>query len=446
MNATAAAAPRSAPHLLKLLGVVFGLAVGIGTIIGGGILRTPGAVAAEIPSFWWIVGLWIFGGVHALLGANLAAELFTSVPKAGGVYVPVRRAFGDLPAMVIGWGDVLNNAAGLAALSIAGAEFLALASPAAVSWKLPLAIALIFGLLAINALGLREGRAAQVATTTLKVALLLAIVAAAITLPAVPVSAVVEAAPLIGLAAILAAYQLVYGAVTGWITPVYFVEEDVAPGRNLPRSMMLSVVAVTVVYVALNLALLRAIPISELAQMDIPVGDLLGRLFGPLGTVLLGLTGFIIILGCCNGLIMMGSRIVYGLGRDGLFPRQGMLVNRGGTPWVGLVVFGIAALAMTSTGSFEAAFRLMGALTVVSFVVVDVSLFVLRRREPNLARPFGAIGYPLLPILALLLDIGFTAAIIWFDPKSGLITIGLLAAAVPVWLLTARFRTPAPAA
>jgi APA family basic amino acid/polyamine antiporter len=446
MNATAAAAPRSAPHLLKLLGVVFGLAVGIGTIIGGGILRTPGAVAAEIPSFWWIVGLWIFGGVHALLGANLAAELFTSVPKAGGVYVPVRRAFGDLPAMVIGWGDVLNNAAGLAALSIAGAEFLALASPAVVSWKLPLAIALIFGLLAINALGLREGRAAQVATTALKVALLLAIVAAAITLPAVPVSAVVEAAPLIGLAAILAAYQLVYGAVTGWITPVYFVEEDVAPGRNLPRSMMLSVVAVTVVYVALNLALLRAIPISELAQMDIPVGDLLGRLFGPLGTVLLGLTGFIIILGCCNGLIMMGSRIVYGLGRDGLFPRQGMLVNRGGTPWVGLVVFGIAALAMTSTGSFEAAFRLMGALTVVSFVVVDVSLFVLRRREPNLARPFGAIGYPLLPILALLLDIGFTAAIIWFDPKSGLITIGLLAAAVPVWLLTARFRTPTPAA
>ena len=445
MNATAAAPPGT-PHLLKLLGVVFGLAVGVGTIIGGGILRTPGAVAEAIPAFWWIVGLWVFGGIHALLGANLAAELFTSVPKAGGVYVPVRRAFGELPAMIIGWGDVLNNAAGLAALSIAGAEFLALASPTAAGWKLTLAIVLIFGLLAINALGLREGRAAQVTTTALKVGLLVAIIAAAITLPAVPVSAVVGAAPAIGLAAVLAAYQLVYGACTGWITPVYFVEEDVAPGRNLPRAMMLSVLAVSVVYVALNLALLRTIPIAELGQMDIPVGDLLGRLFGPPGTAILGLTGFIIILGCCNGLIMMGSRIVYGLGRDGLFPRQGMLVNRGGTPWVGLVVFGVAALAMTSTGSFEAAFRLMGALTVVSFVVVDVSLFVLRRREPDLPRPFGAIGYPLLPILALVLDVAFTAAIIWFDPKSGLITIGLLAAAVPAWLVTARFRTSVPAA
>lgn len=445
MNA-AAAAPSSTPHLLKLLGVVFGLAVGIGTIIGGGILRTPGAVAAEIPSFWWIIGLWIFGGVHALLGANLAAEIFTSVPKAGGLYVPVRRVFGDMPAMVIGWGDMLSNAAALAALSIAGAEFLALAWPDAAGWRLPLAIALIFGLLAINALGLREGRAAQVATTALKVGLLLSIIAAAITLPAVPVSAIVDAAPAIGLAGLLAAYQLVYGACTGWITPAYFVEEDVAPGRNLPRSLMLSVVAVIAVYVALNLALLRAIPIAELGQMDIPVGDLLGRLFGPMGTIILGLTGFIIILGCCNGLIMMGSRIIYGLARDGLFPRQGVLVNRGGTPWAGLAIFGIAALAMTTTGSFEAAFRLMGALNVVSFIAVDITLFVLRRREPALPRPFGAFGYPLLPILVLILDLAFAAAIIWFDPRTGFTTLALFAVAALLWLATARFRVTAPAA
>ncbi|HMI41312.1 MAG TPA: APC family permease [Sphingomicrobium sp.] len=441
MNATAAVpAERPAPHLLKLLGVVFGLAVGIGTIIGGGILRTPGAVAAEIPSFWWIIGLWLFGAVHAWLGANLSAELFTSVPKAGGMYVPVRRAFGDLPAMVVGWSDVLNNSAALAALAIAGAEFLALASPSAAGWKLTLAILLILVLLAINALGLREGRAAQVATTALKVGLLMAIVAAAISLPAVPVSTLVNAAPAIGVAGMIAAYQLVYGAYTGWITPVYFVEEDVAPGRNLPRSLMLSVLAVGAVYVALNLALLHSIPIAELGKLDIPVGDLLGRLFGQLGTVILGITGFVIILGCCNGVIMMTSRIIYGLARDGLFPHHGMRVNRGGTPWVGLLFAGIAAVAMTTTGSFEAAFRLMGALAVVGFVVVDLSIFALRRREPHLARPFAAIGYPLLPALTLLLDIGLTVAIIWYDPTSGLITLGLLAAALPVWFLTAPFR------
>ncbi len=444
MNATAA--PPSAPHLLKLLGVVFGLAVGIGSIIGGGILRTPGAVAELTPTFWWIVGLWLFGGIHTLLGANILAELSTAIPKAGGIYVPVRRAFGDLAAMVVGWGDMLSVAAATAALAIAGTEFLALASPVAGDWKISLAITLILALLAINALGLREGRAAQILTTALKLGLLAAIIFAAFALPAVPVSAVVEAGPAIGFAAALAAYQLVYGACTGWTTPVYFVEEDVAPGRNIPRALIFSVLAVMIVYVALNLVLLRAIPISELAQMDIPVGELLGQMFGRAGTALLALTGFIIIVSCCNAQIMMGPRIIYGLARDGMAPRHGMQVNRGGTPWVGLLVFGIAALAMTATGSFEAAFRLMGALTIIILIAVDLSIFVLRRREPNLDRPFRAIGYPLLPLLALLLDIGVTAAIIWFDPKSGLTTLALLAFAVAIWFVTARFRATAPAA
>lgn len=439
MNATAAAPP-GAPHLLKLLGVIFGLAIGVGSMIGGGILRTPGAVAELIPSLWWILGLWIFGGVHALLGANILAELATSIPKAGGIYVPVRRAFGDLAAMVVGWGDTLSVAAATAALAIAGSEFLALAAPAAANWKLSFAVALILGLLAINAMGLREGRTAQIVTTALKLALLLAIIAAAIALPSVPVSAVVGAAPAIGLAAALAAYQLIYGAYAGWTSPVYFVEEDVAPARNIPRALMFSVIAVTLVYLALNLVLLRAIPVAELGQMDIPVGDLLGQMFGRAGATILGLTGFIIILSCCNAQTMQGPRIIYGLARDGLFPRQGMLVNRGGTPWTGLLIFGIAAVAMTATGSFEAAFRLMGALTLVILIAVDLSIFVLRRREPNLERPFGAFGYPLLPLIALFLDVAVTVAIVWFDPASGLTTIALLAFAVAVWFLTARFR------
>ena len=174
--------------------------------------------------------------------------------------------------------------------------------------------------------------------------------------------------------------------------------------------------------------------------MDIPVGELLGQLFGRAGTALLGLTGFIIILGCCNAQIMMGPRIIYGLARDGMAPRHGMQVNRGGTPWVGLLVFGLAALAMTATGSFEAAFRLMGALTIIILIAVDLSIFVLRRREPNLDRPFRAIGYPLLPLLALLLDIAVTAAIIWFDPKSGLTTLALLAVGCRDMVQHARLR------
>ncbi len=443
--ATIALRPARAPHLLKLLGIVFGFAIGVGSMIGAGILRTPGAVAELVPSLWWIVGLWAFGGVHALLGANIVAELATSIPKAGGLYVPVRRAFGDLAAMVVGCGDILSIAAATAALAIAGSEFLALAAPAAANWKISFAVALIFGLLVINALGLREGRAAQIVTTALKLALLVAIIAAAIALPSVPVATIVGAAPALGLAAALAAYQLVYGAYTGWTTPAYFVEEDVAPSRNIPRALMFSLIAVTAVYLALNLVLLRAIPVAELGQMDIPVGELLGQLFGRAGAAILGLTGFIIILSCCNALTMQAPRIIYGLARDGLFPRHGMLVNRGGTPWMGLLVFGIGAIAMTATGSFEAAFRLMGALTLVILIAVDLSIFVLRHREPDLDRPFSALGFPFLPLAALVLDVAVTVAIVWFDPMSGFAALALLSVAAAAWLLTARFRIPAEA-
>ncbi len=440
--ATVAPSSASPPtgHLLRLLGVAFGLAVGIGSMVGGGILRTPGAVAAAAPDMVVIMALWLFGAVHILLGANIAVELFTAIPKAGGSFVPVRRAFGGFPAMVIGWTDALTNAAWIASLGIAGAEFLALAWPGVGDHKLSFAIVLIGGLAGINALGVREGRAAQMITTILKVGLLVGIIVAAVALPGAPASATSGPGIAIGIAAILSAYQLVYGAYTGWQNPTYFVEEDVAPGRNLPRAIFWSILAVALLYFGINAALFHSMSVGELAGQQIPVGELLERLLGRSGSIALGLTGFVIILGCCNAGILCGPRILFGLARAGLFPRYATQVSASGTPLVALAIFLLLSIAMTATGSFEAAFRLMGTLTVVMFVAVDLSFFALRRSEPALDRPFRAVGYPLLPALALMLDIGFTVLILWYDPRSGLTTLALIAATAPIWLLTKRFR------
>ena len=171
---------------------------------------------------------------------------------------------------------------------------------------------------------------------------------------------------------------------------------------------------------------------------------MIGRLTGSLGPILLGLTGFILIIGCCHGGLMAAPRIIFGMSRDGLIPRFGSQVSRSGTPQVALFIVALASAALAGTGSFEAAFRVVATTGVATALVLDVALFTLRFREPELARPYPARGYPLFPALALLLDLAFLISILWFDPSSGLITLGTLGAVSIVWLAVRRLRQGTP--
>jgi len=428
-----------ATGLLRILGVVTGLAVGVGSMIGAGILRTPGTIAQLIPSFWMIIGLWIVAGVHSLLGANVAAELFTEVKQAGGVYVPVRRAFGNVGGALIGWTDIINQGASTAAGALAGVDFLALAWPAAHDRMLQIAVAMILGLFLINVVGVREGRAAQVAMTAAKFAILLIIVVGALLLP--PVSfAPTPVATMMSLAGTVAAYQLIIGVYSGWVNPAYLVEEDVAPNRNVPRVLFGSVLSVAVVYIAINLVLLRIFSVPALAALQIPVGTVIGRLTGSVGTALLGITGFLLIVGNCNAGLMIAPRIVFGLSRDGLFPRWGMQVSRSGTPQLALTLIALLSVVLVATGSFDAAFRLVAATGVLTYVALDLAFFAIRLREPALERPFRALGYPWLPAAATLLDVGIFVAILLFDPVSGLMTVGSLIVVAAAWSVIATLR------
>ena len=418
--------------LLRVLGLVSGLAVGVGSMIGAGILRTPGSIAQLTPSVWMIMGLWAVAGVHSVLGANVAAELFTEVKLAGGVYVPVRRAFGDIGGALIGWTDIVNQGASTAAGALAGVDFLALAWAGAHDRMLQIAVGLIVGLFVVNALGVREGRAAQVAMTAAKFLILVIIVAGALLLPPIA-SQSAPAAGAVSIAGAVAAYQLILGVYSGWVNPAYLVEEDVAPNRNVPRVLFGSVAAVAALYLAINLVLLRIFSVPALAGMEIPVGTIIGRLTGSAGTALLGLTGFLMIIGNCNAGLMIAPRIIFGLARDGLFPRWGMQVSSSGTPQMGLALVALLSVALVATGSFDAAFRLVAATGVLTYVALDLSLFAIRIREPALARPFQAVGYPLLPLTAALLDMAIFAAILWFDPMSGTITLGSLLVVAAVW-------------
>src|SRR5438105_8699392 len=227
-------------------------------MIGSGILRSPSVIAASLHESGIIIALWSLGALHALLGANILAELGTALPQAGGPYVYARRAFGAIAGLVVGWTNFGSHLAGIAAASVVFADFFGLLWPPAAAYTGLVAVALQLLLYTSNAVGLREGRALQEATSFAKTLLLAGFIGAALWVgahnhaPAAPVA--FHFAP-IGFLAYVGAYQLIAGAYAGWSTPVYFAEENVAPASSIPRALLFGLLLTAALYVLVNAAL-----------------------------------------------------------------------------------------------------------------------------------------------------------------------------------------------
>jgi len=449
--ATLASDTRPAGQLHKVLGLAFALAIGLGSVIGAGIMRTPGAVADVLPALDLVLLLWLLGGVHCLLVTNTASELVTAVPKAGGLYVPVRLAFGESFGLLAGWVDWLAYVAGMAALAVVSAEFLALLVPA-LSDKIAL-VAAAFGLgsVLLNFLGVKEGAAVQIVGSLLKFLFLAGLVAVILLSPPLAVATAGNAAAgtaafaePISLFAVVVAYQLIYSAFAGWTAPIYFAEEDVAASKNIPRGLVLSLITITAVYLLVNASLFHALPLEQLRQSELPVSAALANIFGPLGGKIVAGGALLLAASCLNSGVMVVPRILYGMGRDGLFPKIATRVNKGGTPTVALGLSAILMIVLIFSGGFDFLFRLMGALVILIMVLYQASLFGLRKKYPDLERPYRAKFYPYLPALVLLLDTALLAAFIAADWFSGAVLVGLVSISIPIGHHLARQRAAAP--
>lgn len=433
-------------HLLRVLGLGFGLAMGVGAVIGAGILRTPGSVLASVPLPWLALGFWLFAGVHALLTANIVAETMSALPRSGGLFNVAERAFGPFGAVLVGWTDWLFNVASAAALAIACGEFLALIVPALAPHVAWVGIGIAAAMFALNWIGVREGSAVQIVTSAAKLALLLGFVGAIFLLrPSFGAGGAAAAAAPLGLFGIVLAYQLIVGTYSGWASPAYFAEEAKDPARNMPRALFGSLAAVILIYMLMNAALLYALPVERLSRSELPVSEAISDIFGGASVAIVAGVAIVCVLGTINAGIMLATRILHGLGRDGFVPAAASRVNRGGTPDVALAASAAATLALAATGQFETVFLAVGALSIAILVVVDAAFFVLRRREPELERPFRARGYPWLPALALALDLAVLAAFLVADPRAALFMAAGVALCVPLTLLARRGRA-APSA
>lgn len=429
-------------RLLHILGLGFGLAGAVGGTIGAGILRTPGLVATQLPSAPLVLMAWLVGGLYALLGAVCTAELAAALPRAGGWSVYAERAFGRRAGLLVGWTDWLAHAIGLAWVATTVGELAQPLLPA--HWgQGPLlikgiALASLGLFTAIQLRGLRAGSASQEWLSLAKAAALLALVAGCLLWP-LPAEArqALERSPALGSAAVLA-LQAVITTYDGWASPLYFAEEFSEPERDLPRSLIGGVLAVLALYLLINGALLQVLPLPLLAHSQLPAALAARALLGPAGGVAITAVALVALLGLINTVVMAAPRILYGLGRAGLLPAFTTGVNPGGTPEAALLLTSGAASLLLLAGSFEQLLA-MGAVLYVALPLAGVAALVaLRRREPELARPFRCWAYPLPPLLIATVSLAFLAGAALNAPLTCLAAAALAGLALPAGVLAER--------
>ena len=416
-------------RLRRLVGLGFGLAVIVGSMIGVGILRTPGLVAKDLPSGTAILALWLVGGLYTLLGAVCLSELGTMAPQAGGYYVYARRGFGDWVGFGVGWTDWLTYCTVLAYASISLADFSAVLVPALGGWVRPIAMGTLLTMVALQWFGLKVSARFQEWTTAIKFLAFLALIVAAFTMAPAGSPGLQGLGQVRGLtfAGVILALQAVVIAHGGWQSALYFTEEDRDPSRNLPRAMIGGLASVIVVYLLVNLALLVLLPIPDLAQSTLPGADAAAVVAGDRGKQVITVLSVVSLLPLLNAILMIGTRILFAMGRDGLVLRRAASVNAGGTPDVAIVVTTGVALLLIASGTFQTLIALASVFLAANYCVCCLALVVLRRREPGADRPFRAWGYPWSAAVVVVGAIVFLAGVLVNDTQSALRAAGLLA-------------------
>ncbi len=424
-------------ELKKVLGAGFGIAVMVGGTIGVGILRTPGTIAGMLDNYWLILACWAFGGVYVLLGAGPFAEMATMMPKAGGPYNYVKRAFGDYAGFLTGWFDYILNSIAPAYFCIVIGEYLALLFPSLKGNETIMALGFLTVFFLYHLGGVKNGSIAQQVTSVLKVLFFSALIVSCFVVK-VDKAAFTQSVPLFEggiLIGFLVSIQLVMGAYNGWWSSCFFAEEDENPSRNIPKSLFTGAITVMAIYVILNVAFMYVLPIGALANSPLVASDVTRAVFGDSGATFVIVISIVSLISILNAYMMIPPRILFGLSRDGFFIQQGTVVNKGGTPVVALVLSGVISFVLIILGSFQQLFSLASFMSIVVMGFSFSSHIKLRNSEPNLARPYRAWGYPWTTILLLIITLGLFIGFAIGDPYNLVLVTVLGILSYPAFLV-----------
>ena len=468
------------PSDKKGLGLLDATLIVSGSMIGSGIFIVSAGMARGVGSSGWLLLAWLLAGIITLLGALSYGELAGMMPKAGGQYVYIQKAFGKLTGFVYGWTVFTVIQTGvIAAVAVAFAKYTGQIFPwwnenhvflqissFTVSWAQVLAIGLIFFLTAVNTMGIEEGKWLQRLFTLSKMLAILGLVAAAFIIggeynywdenlanpfKALSFSKTTQTWESIGSIALMAAFgTAMVGSLfssDAWNNVTFIAGEIRQPERNIPRSLFLGTLLVTLLYLLANIAYLTILPLQGQAGAEgvgagishAPferVGTLAAQtIFGEPGLLLMAVLIMVSTFGCNNGMILAGARLFSTMSNDGLFFRAAGKLNKNGVPANALWAQAIWASILCLSGSYGDLLNYCTFASLLFYMVTVAGLLRLRKTEPDMPRPYKVVGYPVVPLLYLLLA-GFVAvSLMVFEWKNSGIGLGIVALGVPVYYL-----------
>lgn len=432
-------------QLLKLLGIGFGIAVTIGGTIGTGILRKPGPIAAVIGDPVLIMLVWVAVSIYAFLGVLCAIELGVSMPEAGSWYVYARRAFGRFFGFFTGISNWLGTVSALAFGAYTVSEYMVLLTPSWEPYIRVLSVGLLVLLVLFHMTGTRSAGKSQEIMSFLKALGLLAFVLVCfifggnVDYEALSVTAEKVERPALFLG-VITALQAIFYTFDGWHTASYFSEENVDPVKSLPRSMILGILLIIVIYLLVNAAILYVIPVDILAGSKLAASDAIRYIFGDGSARVVTFFLMISILGLMNAQVMFSPRVIFSMSRDGLFPGFARRVNASGVP----------SLAMVFTVSLSVLLILMGKevaavlsdiavfFFVISYISGFSSLIRLRNKEPELPRPFKVPGYPFVPYFLVICSVLFLVGAVLQDVRSSAFALVFIGISYPLYRIVTR--------
>ena len=447
--------PDSGPSLQRVLGLWSAISIVIGTVIGSGIFLVPSTMIRYLGSVEKLFVVWIVAGLLSLFGALTYGELAAALPEAGGEYVYLRAAYGPFWGYLYGWTQLWVAKSGSIATLAAGfytyltAFFPVLGLPVIVvpfhigpggslleiHYGQLVAIAVILILAAVNYVGVRSGGNLQVFVTVVKMLLIAGIIVVGLFSGQGDFSHFgSRIASTAGVAGFFAAMVSALWAYDGWNNVSMVSSEIRNPQRNLPWSLILGTSAVIATYLLVNVAYFYVLGPAQVAQSHRVAADVMSTLHGRAASAAVTIAVLISIFAALNGSILSGSRVPYAMARDGLFIRWAAAVHpKYKTPGNSMILLCAWSCIVVLSGWYDDLYNFVIFGSWILYLLAALSVFVLRRKRPNMARPYRVIGYPFVPVLFIGVAALLLVSTIQSRPRESLMGLGLMALGVPFY-------------
>lgn len=454
------------------LGLLDATMIVAGSMIGSGIFIVSADITRNVGSAGWLIAIWLITGFMTLTAALSYGELSSMFPKAGGQYVYLKEAFNPLAGFLYGWSFLtVIQTATIAAVGVAFSKFAGYFIPALElndnnvlmhlgSFKIYTAqivsILLIILLTYINTRGIKSGKIIQTTFTVVKLLSLFGLIGFGFLLAAKAeiwhanwtdawkmTSRSPEGTVIGGVAgsAVLGAIAAsMVGSIfssDAWNNVTFIAGEVRNPKRNIGLSLLLGTLIVTVIYVAANLMYISVLPLHDIASapQDRVAVSASKAIFGDIGTYVIAVMIMISTFGCNNGLILAGARVYYTMAKDGLFFKKTGTLNKNDVPEFALWIQCVVASLLCLSGKYGDLLDMISFVVVLFYALTILGIFILRKKRPEMERPYKAFGYPILPALYILMAIVFCALLIYYKPVYAGWGLAIVLAGIPIYYI-----------